>query len=84
MIHSPFWKAVDDVAVGRASRELVRDVEAHPDDELEGQMRPAAWQAPRCLGDEARHDVSDSNEVAVAVDSPRRAISKPGPVNQQC
>ena len=49
---------VRDAAIGRAARDLVRDVEADPDHELEGQMRPAAWQAPGCLGDEARHDYS--------------------------
>ena len=57
-------EGVRDAAVRCASRDLVRHVEAHPDNELEGQMRPAAWQAPGCLGDEARHDVSDSNEVS--------------------
>ncbi len=35
-----------DAAVGRATRDLVHDVEADPDHELEGQMRPAAGQAP--------------------------------------
>ena len=55
-IHSPFWKASATLAVRRAARDLVGDVEADPDHELEGQMRPAAWQAPGCLGDEARHD----------------------------
>ena len=49
---------VRDAAIGGATRDLVRDVEAHPDDELEGQMRPAAWQAPGCLRDEARHDLA--------------------------
>ena len=78
-IHSPFWKARDDVAVGGASRDLVHDVEAHPDSELESQVRPAAWQAPGCLGDEARHDVSDSNEVVRGRIPRRRTISKPSP-----
>ena len=67
----------DDVTVGGASSELVRDVEAHPDNELESQMRPAAWQAPGCLGDEARHDVSDSNEVLCRWIPHRRIVTKP-------
>jgi hypothetical protein len=46
---------VGDAAVGRAARELVRDVEAHPDDELEGEMRPPAWEAPGCVRDDTRH-----------------------------
>jgi hypothetical protein len=45
-----------DASVGLASHDLVGHVETHPDQELDDQVRPAAGQAPRCLGDEARHD----------------------------
>jgi hypothetical protein len=51
-------ECVRDAAVCGAARELIGDVEPHPDHELEGEMRPTAWQAPGCLGHEARHDPS--------------------------
>ena len=69
-------ECVRDAAVGRAARDLVGDVEADPDDELEGQVRPAAWQAPGCLGDEARHDSSILTRSSRANDSLTRTRAK--------
>jgi hypothetical protein len=56
-VEDPFavLECVGDAAVGRAAHDLVRDVEAHPDDELEGEMRPPAWEAPGCVRDDTRH-----------------------------
>ena len=50
-----------DAPVSRAARHLIDDVEAHPDHELEGQMRPAAGQAPRGLSDESSTRPADSS-----------------------
>ena len=62
------------ITIGRAARDLVRDVEANPDDELESQVRPASRQAPGCLGDEARHDYPILTSVPVVGISPGRAL----------
>ena len=42
-IHSPFWNAVGDVPVRESARDVVGDVEADPDHELEAEMRDPAW-----------------------------------------
>ena len=48
MIHSPFANAGLTLWSASAAGDLVDDVEADPDRELEGEMRPAARQAAPC------------------------------------